>query len=165
MTNAPKPCLSGSQLQATFMCNFTCGLGLLHFSPPSRFLQAGSNRGPLCSGKEVLWQRWRSPISRRCAGQCSEENDFPAASASSAASEVVIHRHSGDLSRQCQGLGRAAYPPFWLIDIFLSQLQTPCGGFSGLFLTGGFSSPSHTLFYLSLPPVFSFESLLSFLLC
>lgn len=55
-----------------------------------------------------------------------------------------------------------AYPIFSLSEFFLPQCQTLLGSFTILFLTWFFSLLSHTPFYFSLPPVFSFKSPVSF---
>lgn len=85
--------------------------------------------------------------------------------AASATSEVAVtHGRSGDLLIQCQGLGDAAYPTFWLIDIFLSECQALHGDFSVLFLTRGFPAPpilSSTVVF----PQFSLSSLFFHFFC
>lgn len=62
-------------------------------------------------------------------------------------------------------MGQGAYSTFSLYDFFSSpNVKLYLGAFSILSLTGGFSIPSYTVLYLSLPQ-FSFSSLLFHSLC
>ena len=132
----------------------TCRLAPCCFPLPSRYLQAGSNRGTPRVGKEVPRWRWYSPISVLC-----EENDLPSC--------IRFYMFGGgsDLWKFWRLLVSSLSSLLTLRCSFLSQCQTLLEGFLILFLPWGFSIPSHTVSHISLPSVFSFKSPLSLPLC